>query len=214
MSDKEMRVGIYARCSTHDKGQNPEVQLAPLREFIKARGWSCVGEFVDNGYSGAKDRRPQLDKLMNLAKKRQIDCIVVWKLDRWGRSLRHLINSLTELQSLGVSFVSYSENIDLSTPAGTMMFHVIGAMCQFERSLCQDRIRAGMSLAVARGIKIGRTPTPSHVIAKVISVFEAEKSGVRDISKKTEVPRSTVFRIIKDFKAGRIDHNGLPVSPK
>jgi DNA invertase Pin-like site-specific DNA recombinase len=214
MDNKEMRVALYARCSTHDKGQNPEVQLSPLREFCKARGWSCVGEFVDNGFSGAKDKRPQLDKLMNLAKKRQVDCIVVWKLDRWGRSLKHLVNSLSELQSLGVSFVSYSENIDLSTAAGTMMFHVIGAMCQFERSLCQDRIRAGMSLAVAKGVRIGRTPTPSTVIAKVISVYEAKKAGVRDISKNCGVPRSTVFRILKDYKAGKIDRNGLPVTSK
>lgn len=214
MDNQETRVALYARVSTADKGQNPEVQLTPLREFCKARGWSCVGEFVDNGYSGAKDRRPQLDKLMNLAKKRQIDCIVVWKLDRWGRSLKHLVNSLSELQSIGISFVSYSENIDLSTPAGTMMFHVIGAMAEFERSLAQDRIRAGMSLAVARGVRIGRTPTPSNVISKVISVFEAEKSGARDISKKCDVPKSTVFRILQDFKAGKIDRDGLPVSPK
>ncbi len=211
MDNKEFRTAIYCRVSTADKGQNPDLQLIPLRDYCKARGWTVVSEYIDRGVSGAKERRPQLDKLMNMAKKRQVDCIVVWKLDRWGRSLKHLINSLAELQSIGVSFVSYSENIDLSTPAGKMMFHVIGAMSEFERSLIVERVRAGMAVARLRGQQIGRTPTPQHVIKKVIDVFQAEHLSVREISKKTETPRSTVFRIIQDFKAGNINADGLPV---
>ena len=148
---------------------------------------------------------------MNDAKKRKIDCIVVWKLDRWGRSLKHLINSLSELQSIGVSFISYQENIDLSTPAGKMMFHVVGAMAEFERSLIVERVRAGMQIAKLRGQQIGRTPTPPYIIKQVLDVHLDENLSVRNIGKKTNVPRSTVFRILQDYKAGSIDREGMPV---
>lgn len=209
MSEK-IRVGIYARCSTSDK-QNPDIQLLPLREYCKSRGWFCAGEFVDVGYSGSKDRRPELDKLMNLAKKRQIDCIAVWKLDRWGRSLKHLINSLAELQSLGVSFVSYSENIDMTTPAGQMLFHVIGAMAQFERSIIIERVKAGMAVAKAKGVVIGRKPTPPVYLSKIIDVLENENLSSRKIAKKVNMPRSTVQRTIQQYRDGLINREGLPV---
>ena len=212
MNNQAKRVALYARVSTADKGQNPEVQLTPLREYCKAREWSCVGEFVDVGFSGSRDKRPQLDKLLNLAKKRQVDCVCVFRLDRWGRSLKHLINSLAELQSLGVSIVSYSENLDLSTPSGKMLFHIVGAMAEFERSLIIERVKAGMVVAKLKGQQIGRTPTPPYVMKKVIDVFDSEKLSVRDIAKRTEVPRSTVFRILQDYKAGTIDREGLTVT--
>ena len=213
MSEQIMRVAIYARVSTSrilnsDKAQNPELQLVPLREFCKARNWSVAGEYVDIGQSGAKDRRPQLDKLLNDARKRKIDCIVVWKLDRWGRSLKHLINSLSELQGLGVSFVSYQENIDLSTPSGKMMFHVVGAMAEFERSLIQERVRAGMAIAKLRGVQIGRKPTDATFLAQIIEAHESAKLSVREISAKVKIPRSTVFRTLKQFKAGEIGRDG------
>ena len=99
------RVALYARCSTHDKGQDPELQLIPLREYYQRRGFTLAGEYVDNGISGTKERRPQLDRLMDAARKRQIDMIVVWKLDRFGRSLKQLVNALEELSSLGVGFI-------------------------------------------------------------------------------------------------------------
>jgi DNA invertase Pin-like site-specific DNA recombinase len=203
------RVALYARVSTADKGQDPELQLVPLRDYCKARGWTVSGEFTDKGISGTKDRRPQLDELMNLARKRQIDCVVVWKLDRWGRSLKHLINSISELQSIGVSFVSYSENIDMSTPAGKMMFHVIGAMSEFERSLIVERVRAGMALAKVKGKAIGRKPTSAASLEKILSIAEDDKLSVREIAKKACMPRSTVFRTIKLFKDGQISREGV-----
>ncbi len=115
-----LRVAIYARVSTADKGQNPEVQLKPLREYCTARDYEVFSEYVDVGQSGKKDRRPQLDRLMDDSRKRLIDCIIVWKLDRFGRSLKHLVTTLDELNSLDVSFISYQENIDLSTPSGRL----------------------------------------------------------------------------------------------
>ncbi|HUL00259.1 MAG TPA: recombinase family protein [Nitrospirota bacterium] len=205
---KNVRVACYARVSTSDKSQNPELQLNPIKEYCQARGWSIASEYVDVGQSGAKDRRPQLDRLLNDARKRKIDCIVVWKLDRWARNLKHLINSLSELQELGVSFVSYQENIDLSTPAGKMMFHIIGAMAEFERSLIQERVKAGMAVAKLKGIQIGRKPTDAIFLAQIIEAHENESLSVREIAAKVKIPRSTVFRTIKQFKAGELGRDG------
>jgi DNA invertase Pin-like site-specific DNA recombinase len=132
------------------------MQLTELREFAAKRGWKVLGEFVDVGVSGSKDSRPQLDAMMLLAKSRKLDVIAVWKLDRFGRSLRHLVDALAELEALNVSFVSLRDNLDLTTPAGRMMFHVIGAMAEFERELIRERVRAGLAHARTKGQKLGR----------------------------------------------------------
>jgi len=153
---RQLRVALYARVSTRDKGQNPELQLAELREFAADRGWQIIGEFVDMGVSGSKDTRPQLDAMMRQAKARKLDVIAVWKLDRFGRSLRHLVDTLAELEAVGVAFVSLTDQIDLSTPAGKLMFHVIGAMAEFERALIQERVRAGLAVAQSKGKTLGR----------------------------------------------------------
>ena len=118
-----MKLAIYGRVSTVDKGQDPDLQMRPLREYCGARGWKVVGEYVDQ-CTGAGSRRPQLDLLMADARLRRIDCILVWKLDRFGRSLKHLVTAMDELNGLGVSFVSYQEQIDLTTPTGKVMFHI------------------------------------------------------------------------------------------
>lgn len=195
VKERKIRVAIYARVSTADKGQNPEVQLMPLREYCQARGWSIVDEYVDIGISGAKDKRPQLDRLMNDARKRKVDCIAVHRLDRWGRSLKHLILSLTELQDVGVSFVSYSENIDLSSPAGKMLFHVIGAMAEFERELIRERVKAGIQTAKAKGKKLGRKPVPPVVTDQIKEMREAGQS-IRAIAKKTKLSIGGVHKIL------------------
>ena len=142
-----LRVAIYARCSTHHKGQDPELQLSPLREYCKQRGFTISGEYVDNGISGMKDKRPQLDLLMDAAKKRQIDIILVWKLDRFGRSLKQLVIALDELTGLGIGFISYQDNLDLTTAQGRLMFHIIASMAEFERELIKERVKAGLDNA-------------------------------------------------------------------
>lgn len=149
---EKLRTALYARCSTHDKGQDPDIQLVPLREYCERREFIVTGEFIDNGISGAKDSRPELNRLMEAARKRQIDLIIVWKLDRFGRSLKQLVVALEEISSLGIGFLSYMDNLDLTTPQGRLMFHIIGSMAEFERELTRERVKAGIVNAKRKGV--------------------------------------------------------------
>lgn len=151
-----MRVALYARVSTLN-GQNPETQLIELREYAARREWQVAGEYVDAGVSGSKDSRPSLNRLMAHAHQRRFDAILVWKLDRFGRSLKHLVTAIAELEALGVTFVSLKDNWDLSTPSGRLMFQIVGAMAEFERSLIVERIKAGMRRRL-EGLPLGRAP--------------------------------------------------------
>jgi len=151
----QIRAALYARVSTLT-AQNPEMQLSELREYASHRGWVVVQEYVDRGFSGSKESRPALNDLMSDARHRRFDSIVCWKIDRIGRSLKHLVNSLADLNALGVAFVSLHDNLDLSTPSGRLMFQIIGAMAEFERALIQERVRAGLRNAKARGKRLGR----------------------------------------------------------
>jgi len=153
-----MRVALYARVSTTDKGQNPEMQLRELREYVRNRGWETVSEFCDHGVSGSKESRPQLNRLLAGARVRKFDGVLVWKLDRFGRSLKHLVNSLAEFESLGITFVSLRDGFDLTTPSGRAMFGMIAVMTEFERSLIRERVRAGLAHAKAKGKRLGRAP--------------------------------------------------------
>src|SRR5918992_5540158 len=150
-----MRVGMYARVST-TAGQTCENQLLELRRYCEARGWEVFKEYVDEGVSGAKDRRPQLDRLVADAKRRRFDVLVCWRLDRLGRNLRHLILLLDELQAVGVAFVSLAEGIDATTPAGRLQLHVLGAIAEFERARIAERVRLGMARARRDGKHLGR----------------------------------------------------------
>jgi len=150
------RVAIYARVSTTNHGQDAGLQTGEMRQFAEARGWTLAGEYVDAGVSGAKDSRPELNRLMSDAHEGRFDVVLVWKLDRFGRSLRHLVNALAEFESLGIAFVSLSDNLDLSTASGRLMFNIIGAMAEFERALIQERVKAGIRNARAKGRRIGR----------------------------------------------------------
>ena len=135
-----MKAGIYARVSTLD--QQPENQLAELRRYVAARGWEAV-EYVDHGVSGTRENRPALDRLMRDARRRRFDTLVVWRLDRLGRSLRDLVMTLEELDRLGVVFISLGEGIDLSTPAGRLQAAILGAISQFERERIVERHQGG-----------------------------------------------------------------------
>src|ERR1035441_7584168 len=149
------RVALYARVSTLNN-QDPEMQLAELREYAGRRGWQIVEEYTDQGVSGCKESRPALNRLMSDACRRRFDAVLVWKIDRFGRSLKHLVNTLDELAALGVAFISLRDNLDLSTPSGRLMFQIIGAMAEFEHALIQERVRAGIRNARAKGKRLGR----------------------------------------------------------
>jgi len=151
-----MRFALYARVSTLH-GQKPETQLIELREYASRREWKVEGEYVDAGVSGSKDSRPSLNRLMAHAHQRRFDGIVVWKLDRFGRSLKHLVTAIAELEALGVTFVSLKDNCDLSTPSGRLMFQIVGAMAEFERSLIVEKIKAGMRRRKLEGYALPST---------------------------------------------------------
>jgi DNA invertase Pin-like site-specific DNA recombinase len=133
------RVALYARVSTANNGQDPEVQLRELREYVTRRGWQLAGEYVDVGISGTKERRPRLDDLMADAHRRQFDAVAVWRFDRMARSVSHLLRVLETFNALGIHFCSLSEAIDTATPAGKMVFTVLGAVAELERSLIVER---------------------------------------------------------------------------
>jgi DNA invertase Pin-like site-specific DNA recombinase len=151
------RVALYARVSTAGKGQNTEVQLVELRQVAQLRGWQVVDEYVDEGESGTKDSRPALDRMVTDAQAGKLDLVAVWKLDRLGRSLAHLLRLLDQLQSWGVGFVSLRDaGIDTTTAAGRLMLQLVGAFAEFERELIRERVIAGVRRAQAQGKHCGR----------------------------------------------------------
>jgi DNA invertase Pin-like site-specific DNA recombinase len=189
------RVALYARISTANHGQDPELQLREIREYAISRGWVIAKEYTDVA-SGSKDSRPALNELMADARRRKVDAVVVWKLDRFGRSLRHVVNALAELERDGVAFVSLRDNLDLSTASGRLMFQLLGAMAEFERSLIQERVKAGLRNARAKGKRLGRPRT--YVNAD--KVLELRKAGLswRAVAKKLGVGVGTVHRAAQD----------------
>jgi DNA invertase Pin-like site-specific DNA recombinase len=185
-------VALYARVSTLD--QNCELQLADLRRYAGQRFGPCY-EYVDEGVSGARRQRPQLDALVRDAHKRVFDVVLVWKFDRFARSLKHLIDALEEFRVLGIDFVSFTEGIDTTTPSGQLLFHVVGAVAQFERDLIAERVRAGMAHARAMGKRIGRPR--ALVDREKVAQLRAEGLSLRAIGRTLNVPVSRVRRALK-----------------
>ena len=184
-----MRTALYARVSTAN-GQDPEMQLRELREYASHRGWVLAGEYVDNGISGTRESRPQLNRLMADAQRRKFDAVLVWKIDRFGRSLKHLVNALADLNAWGVAFVSLRDNLDLSTLSGRLMFAVIGAMAEFERALIVERVKAGLKNARTRGQRLGR---PYRVVDREkIMQLQADGVSLRQIAKRLGIGYGTV----------------------
>ena len=144
------KIALYARVSTKNNGQNPETQLLPLREYARARGLEVFKEYVDVGISGSKEKRPALNQLMADARKRKIDAVLVARFDRFARSTRHLIQALEEFDALGVDFISLNESVDTSTPMGKMVYTVIAAVAELERSLIRERVVMGIERAKAQ----------------------------------------------------------------
>ncbi len=187
-----MRAAIYARVSTYD--QDPDVQLRELREFVGRRGWELVEEYVDHGVSGAKDRRPALDRLMEAARRRRVDVIVIWALDRLGRSLRHLVQTADELGALGVDLACYTQSIDTTTPAGRLTFGVLGAVAQFEREMIKERVRAGVAKAKATGKRLGRPPVALDLATARERLARGE--SLRSVARALNASRATLRRAL------------------
>jgi len=185
-----MNTAIYARVSTSN-GQDPEMQLRELREYCQRRGWQLKGEYIDSGISGMKDSRPELNRLMADAHKRLFDAVVVWRFDRFARSVSHLLRALETFGSLGIQFVSLSEQVDTSTPASKMVFTVLGAVAELERSLIVERVRAGLRNARAKGKHLGR---PRKVPdASKIKRMRAQGASWRMIGKELNVSPATAL---------------------
>lgn len=189
----EYRVALYARVSTSNGHQDPEMQLRELREFCSRRGWQVAREYVDH-MSGSKDSRPALNQLMADAGRRKIDAVLVWKLDRFARSLKMLVTSLSELEALGVAFVSLRDNLDLTTPSGRLMFQVIGAMAEFERALIQERVRAGLRNARAKGKRLGR-PRAIVNVSRIV-FLRGQGHSWAQITAETGISKGTAQRAL------------------
>lgn len=188
-----MRTGIYARISTHDQKTLP-MQLEKMREYIKNRDWTLTVE-IEEVASGAK-KRAKREELLDLARKREIDAIIVWKLDRFGRSLADLTNSLNELRELGIVFVSLTESLDFSTPSGRAMAGMLSIFAEFERDIIRERVKAGIADARAKGKSHGR---PKTAALKKQEVIELKSAGLNNsqISRKLKISRGSVISMLK-----------------
>jgi len=188
-SSRPVTVAIYARVSTLIHGQDPAREL---EEYAQRRGWQVFDCYVDKGYSGKKDSRPALNKMMQDAHQRKFDVVVVWKFDRFARSVSHLIRALETFNTLGIQFVSLSEQVDTSTPTGKMVFTVLGAVAELERNLIVERVRAGLRHARSKGKKLGR-PRVAADAAKIAALREQGLSWAA-IGDRLGIGEGTAYR--------------------
>ncbi len=187
------RVALYARVSTTD--QSTDSQLFDLRRYVSERGWNIFKEYVDEGISGTKDSRPALNELMNDAKKRRFDVVLVWRFDRFARSTKHLILALEEFKNLGIDFVSYQENIDTSSPLGSAIFTIISAVAQLERDIIAERVKAGLRRAVENGKRLGRPKV--KVDLDQVKALHSRGYSTRAIAQELGLTKSTAANLVK-----------------
>lgn len=189
-----MKALVYARVSTSHHNQNPQVQIEELRRSCESRGWVISNEIIDHGYSGSTDNRPGLKRLMALVRAKEIDVVVVVKMDRLFRSLKHLVSTLEEFEKIGVKFVALKDNVDYSTPSGRFFVQILGSLGEFERSLLRERTMMGLEHARSKGKKFGR---PRIHDDAVILKLHKEGMSYRQIQKTTGAPMGTISRAIK-----------------
>jgi DNA invertase Pin-like site-specific DNA recombinase len=191
------RVAIYARVSTTNHGQDVTVQTRELEQFAEVRGWRLFDSYLDVGISGSKDKRPELDRLMADAHRRKFDVVIVWKFDRFARSVSHLLRALETFNALGISFVSLSEQMDTTTPAGKMVFTVLGAVAELERSLIAERVRAGLRNARAKGKTLGRP----RIVVDAVQIARLRASGASwpEIARQLGVSVGTVYQAARSL---------------
>ena len=172
------------------------MQLRELRLFVKRSGWTIYNEYIDHGFTGANTNRPAFNIMMDEAKKRKLNILLIWKLDRLSRSMKDLINTLDELGHYGINFISYDNNLDTTTPTGKLVFHVIGAVAEFEKDIIRDRVIAGLAHAKSQGKRLGRPPLSD---AKLTEAKKLLKQGLsmRAVEKKLGVGEGTIRKKLK-----------------
>jgi DNA invertase Pin-like site-specific DNA recombinase len=194
MPTTKISVAIYARVST-DR-QTAELQLHELREYVKRSGWVILKEYIDEGYSGVNTKRPAFAQMLSDARKKKFQIVLVWKLDRLGRSLKDLITTLDELGHLGIDFISYENQLDTSTPTGKLVFQIIGAVAEFEKDIIRERVVAGLANARRKGKRLGRPTIPPDTRDKA-QVLRAQGLSYRQIGHTLRVGESTVRNWLK-----------------
>jgi DNA invertase Pin-like site-specific DNA recombinase len=192
---KMLRVGLYARVSTHDQKTLP-MQMRAMREYAAKRGWEIAAQIKEVG-SGAVEREFR-ENLIAAARRREIDVVLVWRLDRWGRSLADLVATLKELAALGVGFVSLTEALDLTTPTGRAMAGLLSVFAEFEHEILRERIRAGIVEARRKGTRLGRPITAAKKAAQIRKLHRAGISKA-EIARRLEIGRTSVRRILADL---------------
>jgi putative DNA-invertase from lambdoid prophage Rac len=192
-----LRVGLYARVSTHDQQTLPQ-QIRTMREYASKRSWTIVTQIKEVG-SGASQRQLR-EALIAAARRREIDVVLVWRLDRWGRSVADLVSTLQELQHLGVGFVSLTEALDLTTPAGRAMAGLLAVFAEFEREILRERVRAGLAHARLNGKRLGRPPSVVH---KAVEARKLYRQGISKskIAHRFQIGRTSVRRLLAQKKS-------------
>lgn len=193
------RVVLYARVSTSHHDQDPEIQLHELRRYCAARGWVVIKEIIDHGFSGGTDKRPGIQELLRMVGAREVDCVIVLKLDRLFRSLRQLITALDEFQEKGVAFVAVKDALDYTSPAGKMFTQILGSLAEFEKALIRERTIAGLLYAKnVKGKKLGK-PKKAHNL-KLMKHLREQGMTLREIGKLVGVSHSTISRELKGLE--------------
>jgi DNA invertase Pin-like site-specific DNA recombinase len=189
---KTERVALYARVSTLNHGQDPEEQLRELRAYCERRGFEIAETYIDKGISGSRERRPALDRLMAACRKRLVDGVVVYRYDRFARSLRQLVNALEDFRALNIDFISIHEGVDTSTPNGRLIFGIFASIAEFERELIRDRVRSGLAAAKAKGKRIGRP----RVVVNALRIASLRRQGLSwaEITGETGISKGTAQR--------------------
>lgn len=190
-----MRVAIYCRVSTLHNGQDVSMQSRDLRELSNRRGFTIVKEYCDEGQSGSKSSRPALDELLTDAKKGKFKAILIWKLDRLGRSLSHLIRLLEDFRVWNIELISFSEGLDFTTPTGKLMYQLLSAFGEFEAECIRERVRAGLRNARAKGVRLGRPR--SNVDPLLVGSLRAQGASWRVIAARLGVSVGTAFKLGK-----------------
>jgi len=202
------RAAVYVRVSTVD--QHPETQLHDLRQFAVQRGFQIVQEYTDHGFSGTKARRPALDQLMEDARRRKFDVLMVWSIDRLARSTKHLLQTLDELNGLGIQFLSQREAIDTEGPLGRAIVVIVSAMAELERCVIIERVRAGMRRAKLEGRRIGRAPLN---VNRVVLLRDRERGlSLNQLAKAHGISKASVCRVLREEKEG-VSRGFVPTNP-